>query len=198
MIIYKITNKINNKIYIGLTTKSFSERIGCYRSSVKSEKPIKHRVIQAMKKHGFDNFIFEQIELVENREELKQKEVNWIAFYKSTNPSIGYNVSPGGDLCSIQTNVKRANSLKGKKRSIESKLKTSKSLMGHTVTEETRLKQSKSKIGCKSWSKGTKGILKSNSGTFGNGRSAPNKGRKRIIVNGKVKFIKGNNDIQTI
>lgn len=38
MIIYKITNLINDKIYIGQTTKELKFRIGCYNSECKCKE----------------------------------------------------------------------------------------------------------------------------------------------------------------
>ena len=55
--IYKITNKVNNKVYIGQTSRSLEirwrehkSRAGCYYTS---------HLYSAMNKYGVDNFIFE-------------------------------------------------------------------------------------------------------------------------------------------
>ena len=53
MLIYKITNNVNNKIYIGQTTKTLKERISNYEREVKYTKGRKERPIsKAMKKYG--------------------------------------------------------------------------------------------------------------------------------------------------
>lgn len=86
MIIYKITNKINGKIYIGLTTTLLNKRIWAYRSEAKSDRPSRQRIVSAFKKHGFENFYFEQIGSANSREELKRKEVEYISLFKSSDP----------------------------------------------------------------------------------------------------------------
>lgn len=73
MQVYKITNKINNKLYIGITTTKLNNRISSYKSSTNSKKDSKHRIIMAMKKHGFNNFIFESIDTALNKKELCEK-----------------------------------------------------------------------------------------------------------------------------
>lgn len=59
MIIYKITNLINNKIYIGLTTCSLKERWNNHRHCVKSDP---RHLYCSMRKYGIENFKIEQID----------------------------------------------------------------------------------------------------------------------------------------
>ena len=115
MQIYKITNLLNNKIYIG---KDESDRKNYYGSG----KIIK----QAMIKHGIKNFKKEIIEKCHSKEELINKEIFWINEIQSITPN-GYNISlggNGGDTTSTHPNReeiirKRANSNRGQKRSKE-------------------------------------------------------------------------------
>jgi hypothetical protein len=86
MQIYKITNLINNKIYIGKDITSNPDYFG-------SGLLIK----RAIKKYGCENFIKEVIDTTDDYNELSKKEIYWISFYKSTNRKIGYNITPGGD-----------------------------------------------------------------------------------------------------
>jgi hypothetical protein len=86
MQIYKITNLINSKIYIGKDTNSNKNYYG-------SGVILKN----AIKKYGIENFNKEIIDTAENNEELSKKEKYWIDFYNSTNKEIGYNISKGGD-----------------------------------------------------------------------------------------------------
>lgn len=93
MLIYKITNTINNKIYIGQTTKTLEERKKSYHSTYKScRRPIE----SAMAKYGFENFTWEIIDYANTRKELDEKERYWISFYNSLTPN-GYNVELGGN-----------------------------------------------------------------------------------------------------
>lgn len=86
MYIYKITNKVNNKIYIG---KHASKRKTYWGSG----KLIK----LAIKKYGKENFIKEIIEYCENEELLNDREIFWIKYFDSRNRLIGYNITAGGD-----------------------------------------------------------------------------------------------------
>ena len=86
MQIYKITNCLNSKIYIGKDTTS---NPNYYGSGVILKNSIK--------KYGIDNFIKEVIDTAESKEELSEKEKYWISHYNSTDKSIGYNISKGGD-----------------------------------------------------------------------------------------------------
>ena len=85
--IYKITNKINGKIYIGQSNnikRRFLEHT--YRDKL----PID----MAIKKYGKDNFSFEILEEC-SLEELNEKETYWIKKLKSL--EYGYNCTVGGD-----------------------------------------------------------------------------------------------------
>ena len=87
--IYKITNKINNKCYIGQTNNyksRFKDHKGMYDN--KSGKIL----CRAFKKYGIDNFKFEVIDYGANYNEL---EIYYIKYYNSINH--GYNISPGGE-----------------------------------------------------------------------------------------------------
>lgn len=98
MLIYKITNKINSKIYIGQTTKSFEERKKMYYNEYKwSKKP--RAIIQAMRKYGFENFIFEIVEdNIPCKELLDKKERYYILeVYHSLVTEGGYNIECGGN-----------------------------------------------------------------------------------------------------
>lgn len=57
MIIYKITNKINGKVYIGQTTDSLSRRKSGHIQAATSGS--KSKLYSAMRKYGVENFEFE-------------------------------------------------------------------------------------------------------------------------------------------
>jgi hypothetical protein len=84
--IYKITNLINGKIYVGKDTES---KKNYYGSGLLIKK--------AIKKYGKDNFIKEVIEVCKTNLDLCDREKYWIGFYNSTDKLIGYNISKGGD-----------------------------------------------------------------------------------------------------
>ena len=117
MLIYKITNNINSKVYIGQTTKTFKERKNNYFNEYKwSKNP--RIIIQAMRKYGFNNFQFEIIEdNIENQKELDRKERYYIMeIYHSLVSEGGYNVECGGNGPGKHTNAtkqKISNAQKG-------------------------------------------------------------------------------------
>lgn len=98
MYIYKITNIINNKVYIGQTTQRMNERIRNYRSEINYMSEEKARpIIRAMQKYGFDNFIFEIIDETNDKEELDKLEQYYIKKFHSLCSENGYNIELGGN-----------------------------------------------------------------------------------------------------
>lgn len=93
MFVYKITNKINNKIYIGCTILPIHIRL---RKHSYGKKKSKCNLAKAICKYGIDNFSIEELELCNSREEMFIREMYWIFKLDSQNPKIGYNMTPGG------------------------------------------------------------------------------------------------------
>lgn len=97
--IYKITNQVNGKVYIGKTLLTVEKRWQEHKNAINKTQSKNRPLYQAMKKYGINNFIIEQIEEC-LPEEVNDKEQYYIAFYNSyigwTN-SNGYNATIGGD-----------------------------------------------------------------------------------------------------
>ena len=74
MIIYKVTNKINNKIYIGQTINSLEHRRKQHEKDCRRNKYYNNRFHNALIKYGFDNFIWECLCKCVSIEELNNKE----------------------------------------------------------------------------------------------------------------------------
>lgn len=96
--IYKITNKVNNKCYIGQTIKTVKKRFQQHCNNYNKSYFSQIALYQAIKKYGLDNFICEQLEEVEN-EQLNEREKYWIKFYDSYYN--GYNSTLGGRLVKL-------------------------------------------------------------------------------------------------
>ena len=96
--IYKITNNINGKVYVG-QSKCIERRWCRHRNASfnpngdEYDKPL----YRAIRKNGLENFSFEVIEecLID---ELDNKEKYWIQYYNSCNPNFGYNLVEGGHI----------------------------------------------------------------------------------------------------
>ena len=87
--IYKITNNINKKIYIGKSV-NIETRWNQHKYT-KDSLPIHH----AIQKYGINNFTFEVIEEC-NPKDLNEKEIYWIKHFNSYSGE-GYNLTQGGD-----------------------------------------------------------------------------------------------------
>lgn len=131
--VYKITNKVTGKVYIGITNQGAGVRYRhhWYEARIGESAPI-HR---SMKKYGEENFTLEILETVDTYEELKDREKYWIKFYDSMNREKGYNLTEGGD------------GTFGRMHSEETKDKIRQKAIGRKASEETRRKMSESRKG---------------------------------------------------
>lgn len=91
--IYKITNQINDKVYIGKTEYvNPNKRWSQHKNEFQKERSNHRALYKAMNKYGIDNFSFEIIEETDNPEE---REIYHISLYDSYHN--GYNETLGGD-----------------------------------------------------------------------------------------------------
>ena len=141
-IVYKATNLINNKVYIGYTTNKLEERIKQHFSKV-GDGCYFHN---ALGKYGKENFQWDIIDYADTAEELSEKEAYWIDYYQSfTDKNKGYNSTSGGEVSKkMSEDVRRkiSDGNKGKVLSEEAREKISKALTGRIVSEETKKKRS--------------------------------------------------------
>lgn len=142
MIIYKATNKITEKYYIGQTVRSLKDRILSHERSWKTERNTYFS--NALHKYGNENFKWEILEECDSKEELDEMEFHYIKQYNSKRPN-GYNLTDGGDKGTfgwVPTEETRENislSQKGKKISEETREKIRKSLMeNHPMKGKSR------------------------------------------------------------
>ena len=97
MLIYKITNTINNKCYIGQTIKTAEERWKEHKTHAFGSHPNDQNktLYKAIRKYGIENFTFEVLQdNIETFEQLDKAEIYWIDFYNSFVK--GYNETFGG------------------------------------------------------------------------------------------------------
>lgn len=124
--IYKITNKVTNKIYVG-SSINIENRWNQHKKYLSKGTHKLPKLQNSVNKHGFENFVFEVIEECK-KELLIEREQYWIDTLDSYNK--GYNSRP------------IANSNLGIKFSDEHKSKISNSHKGKIVSEESKKKMS--------------------------------------------------------
>lgn len=100
MEIYKITNKINGKIYIGQTIRPVEHRFHRHINDAIHNKLDTH-FARAIRKYGPNEWQLEVIDSAETQEELNQKEQYWIKYYNSVEE--GYNETDAINKCGGNT-----------------------------------------------------------------------------------------------
>lgn len=129
--IYKTTNLVNGKIYVG------QHKSNCFDAKYYGSGKI---LKQAISKFGIDSFICELIEWCETKEQIEEREIFWIAKYDSCNPNIGYNISEGGFVPRL---LGKNHPMFGKHPSDASKEKNRIAHIGVKQSQETKDKRTK-------------------------------------------------------
>lgn len=94
LFVYKISNTVNDKIYIGLTTCSIKKRWREHLSA--ANRGCENPLYRAMRKHGIENFNIEAIYQTVDVQDLRTAEVELISTYKSHVSANGYNLTDYG------------------------------------------------------------------------------------------------------
>lgn len=130
-IIYKATNIITGKVYIGMTSYSLAMRKRHHKyMASKGDRRTPFQI--ALLDEGADNFAWGEIDSAQTEEELSAKEKLWVAHYKANDHNYGYNITGGGIAA---------------KHTPETRLKISCIVKGRKVSEETRRKISEAQKG---------------------------------------------------
>jgi group I intron endonuclease len=135
-IVYKLQNKVNNKVYIGISSRSLSARWSEHKKRAK-EGVRNSRLYNAIRKYGEHNFIKEVIDSCESESQVRELETKYIIEFDSYNN--GYNSNLGGfGFLVFPDEIKR---------------KTSEAQIGKVISEETKQRMSQAKLGDKSCAK---------------------------------------------
>jgi len=132
LIVYKTTNNINGKIYVGKDARNRDSYLG-------SGKVFK----LAVAKYGKENFTKTIIDKAESLDELAKKENFWVSFLDARNPDVGYNRAEGG----VGGGGNGSGWKKGKKHTEETREKMSKTHQILAKDVEYINKLRKAKIG---------------------------------------------------
>jgi group I intron endonuclease len=169
-VIYRITNIVNGKVYIGQSVfRNHKNRLSEHISAAKRAHcdSFNTKLSRAIRKYGKEAFVSEVICFCDSKISMNEAEISLIKAYNSRNDRFGYNISAGGDgtvgvIPSKETRLKLSVSHRGYKHSDETKAKMSVARMGRVFTPESRKKISDSNIGIK------KPTLKGNKHAAGN------------------------------
>ena len=145
--IYKISNTLNGKLYVGLTTNTAELRFKKHISMLNSGGC--SALYNAFKKYGVEHFKIEEIVESNSKEELMELETFYIAKYNTLSP-YGYNLTTGGENCKVskETKDKISNSLKGREVTWAGKVSSGiKKLWENKEYREKQTEQRKQKRG---------------------------------------------------
>lgn len=152
--IYKITNLLDSKVYIG-QARNIKERWQCHLNNLTNNRHCNNHLQNAWNKYGAENFKFEIIEECEESE-LNEREIYWIDYYGGCNSNNNYNLMAGGNCGgspSIETRQKLSIKNKGQKRSQEFSKRLREVNLGKHHSEETKKKIGLGGLGRIPWNK---------------------------------------------
>ena len=135
-IVYQHKNKINGKIYIGITSRNPEERWGSNGCNYKTSP----HFYSAIQKYGWDNFEHNILFTNLTKEQACLKEQELIKEFNSMNREYGYNSTSGGEIFTMneETKQKISQSMMGNKNGL-----------GHVCTEDKKQKISEAQKGRK-------------------------------------------------
>lgn len=119
--IYKITNLVNQKVYIG-QSKRLQQRLQQHRTQLESNRHFNKHLQRSYNKYGIENFKFEIIDYVDSISELDSLEGYYIELFNSSNSNKGFNKKTyiqGKGICTEETRKKLSQSHIGYKPSTE-------------------------------------------------------------------------------
>lgn len=144
--VYKITNNINEKLYIGISV-NVKYRLKKHKWLLKNNKHFNPHLQNAYNKHGVENFSFQLIESCPI-EELDEREKYYVDLHRALVD--GYNLKSGGHknfIFSEETKRKISESNKGRTVTMEQKEKIRKTLTGFKHSEEAKMNMGNSHKG---------------------------------------------------
>jgi len=147
LIVYLVTNLINQKKYVGLTTQTLHNR---WRKHCQPSNNT-GLLCKAIKKYGKNNFTIEVLLQANSLVEMMETEASYIAELKTTDRKFGYNLLSGGEHSRhseyTKQKISKANKGQGLGRKIPPEIveKVVKSLIGRKHSEATKAKMRESR-----------------------------------------------------
>ena len=134
--VYQHKNKINGKIYIGITSQKPEDRWGSQGCNYKSSP----HFYSAIQKYGWNNFEHNILFTGLTKEQACLKEQELIKEYDLMNREFGYNSTSGGDIFVMNEETKQK---------ISQAMMGNKNGLGHPCSEEKKKKISEAQKGRK-------------------------------------------------
>lgn len=162
MIIYKITNIINSKSYVGQTVYGLDRRWNQHNSKSSGCRAL----ASAIRKHGKENFTIEIVAVCNSLSELNKQETKFIKEFNTLSPN-GYNLTTGGEgkVLSEESKARISEANQGRKHSEDFRQSRRKNQTGKSHSEETKEKMSKVSTGKPKSDEHRFNISKSKTGT---------------------------------
>ena len=132
--VYQHKNKINGKVYIGITSQKPEQRWGSQGCNYKSSP----HFYSAIQKYGWDNFEHNILFTELTKEQACLKEQELIKEYNSMNREFGYNSTSGGDIFTMNEETKQK---------ISQAMMGNQNNLGHPCSEEKKKKISNAQKG---------------------------------------------------
>ena len=152
-LVYKITNKVTNKAYVGYTDSTFEWRLDQHFKAAEKYEGSSRKFYNSIQKHGTGCWTAETLYEGLTVEQAKELEIKSIAKFDTYNN--GYNSTLGGDgnngiVQTEEANRKRSKALKGIAKDYDR-------MLGKTHTKESKQKIAQAHTGMKKpWVKWTK------------------------------------------
>ena len=147
--VYMHRNKINNKAYIGITSKDPKDRWGKNGYNYRKTQPVFYA---AIKKYGWDNFDHIVWANNLNKVEATYMEIKLIAIFKTNckkykNPEYGYNMTDGGEGTLGLVHSDETKRIIGDKAKERYKFPEDNPMYGRRHSEKTKKKMSEERQG---------------------------------------------------
>lgn len=106
MHIYKITNAVNRKVYIGQTVQA-NPKMRWYAHLADARRGKKSYLYDSIRKYGKESFVWEIIDTATSLEELNSKEEYWLNFYREKGIVVYNNREAGGNKTHSPKSIER-------------------------------------------------------------------------------------------
>jgi group I intron endonuclease len=106
MHIYKITNTVNGKVYIGQTAQK-NPKMRWYAHLADARRGKKSYLLDSIRKYGQESFVWEIVDTAKSIEDLNVKEDYWLNYYRAQGIVVYNNREAGGNKTHSLESIER-------------------------------------------------------------------------------------------